>query len=291
MNRFFTLLLVASCFTAVGQVPDYVPTDGLVGWWPLNGDAVEAFSGSLNGENFGAASEVDRFGVSEGALLFADDTLIVNGGGQLPTGSDSRSMSFWLQSATISAPSNRDVLGWGTQTTLGRFGFTLYDGYPYFVSQNADFYGNEFIERRSWHHICLTYDGEVVRMYIDGNLDESEPKPLATTNDGPLVVGRSPFVHTGLTYYDGGLDDLGIWDRSLTQIEVTQLFSGPATLLGCTDSTACNFNPDANVEDGTCHWNCQFCHDGTIWDESLFKCVWSTMSPLAVGSLTATETT
>ena len=38
MNRFFTLLFAASCLTAVGQVPDYVPTDGLVGWLPLNGD-------------------------------------------------------------------------------------------------------------------------------------------------------------------------------------------------------------------------------------------------------------
>ena len=32
MNRFFTLLLAASCLTAVGQVPDYVPTDGAVAW-------------------------------------------------------------------------------------------------------------------------------------------------------------------------------------------------------------------------------------------------------------------
>ena len=32
MNRFFTLLLAASCLTAVGQVPDYVPTNGLEAW-------------------------------------------------------------------------------------------------------------------------------------------------------------------------------------------------------------------------------------------------------------------
>jgi hypothetical protein len=41
MNRFFTLLLAASCLTAVGQVPDYVPTEGLVGWWPFDGDGVD----------------------------------------------------------------------------------------------------------------------------------------------------------------------------------------------------------------------------------------------------------
>ena len=39
MNRFFTLLLAASCLTAVGQVPDYVPTEGLVAWYPFSGSA------------------------------------------------------------------------------------------------------------------------------------------------------------------------------------------------------------------------------------------------------------
>ena len=42
---------------------------------------------------------------------------------------------------------------------------------------------------------------------------------------------------------------------------------------GCTDSEACNYDVDANLDDGSCHFNCQFCHDGTVWDEDLFKCV------------------
>ena len=42
---------------------------------------------------------------------------------------------------------------------------------------------------------------------------------------------------------------------------------------GCTDSEACNYDVDANLNDGSCHFNCQFCHDGTVWDEDLFKCV------------------
>ena len=42
---------------------------------------------------------------------------------------------------------------------------------------------------------------------------------------------------------------------------------------GCTDTLACNFDADAALDDGSCHFNCQFCHDGTVWDEDLFKCV------------------
>ena len=47
MNRFFTLLLAASCLTTVGQVPDYVPTDGLVAWWGFSGNASD-LSGNGN---------------------------------------------------------------------------------------------------------------------------------------------------------------------------------------------------------------------------------------------------
>ena len=43
--------------------------------------------------------------------------------------------------------------------------------------------------------------------------------------------------------------------------------------MGCTDSLACNFSEESTCDDGSCHFNCQFCHEGTVWDEDLFKCV------------------
>ena len=60
MNRFFTLLLSAFCLTAVGQLPDYVPTDGLVGWW-LNGSGADL---SGNGFEFDFTDVVTTDGVN-----------------------------------------------------------------------------------------------------------------------------------------------------------------------------------------------------------------------------------
>ena len=61
MNRFFTLLLAASCLTAVGQVPDYVPTDGLVGWWNFDGQLCSE-SGDHCFDGFGDFEFVDLEG-------------------------------------------------------------------------------------------------------------------------------------------------------------------------------------------------------------------------------------
>ena len=69
MNRFFTLLLAASCLTAVGQVPDYVPTDGLEAWYPLDGNADDA-SGNLNqGSLTMVVGAENRFGQESSALF------------------------------------------------------------------------------------------------------------------------------------------------------------------------------------------------------------------------------
>ena len=68
MNKLFTLLLSASCFTATAQVPDYVPTDGLVGWFDFAGDADNGLEDGVNGESSEVGFGPDRFGNPSSAL-------------------------------------------------------------------------------------------------------------------------------------------------------------------------------------------------------------------------------
>ena len=70
MSRFFTLLFAASCLTAVGQVPDYVPTEGLVAWYPLDGNAVDLSGSNADGILNGPEAALDRFNVESSALAF-----------------------------------------------------------------------------------------------------------------------------------------------------------------------------------------------------------------------------
>ena len=42
---------------------------------------------------------------------------------------------------------------------------------------------------------------------------------------------------------------------------------------GCTDSESCNYNPDANLDDSSCHDLCQYCYDGTVWNEEVYACI------------------
>ena len=61
-------LLAAS--SAFAQVPSYVPTNGLVGWWPFNGNANDESGLGNNGIVSGSTLTSDRFGNANSAYLF-----------------------------------------------------------------------------------------------------------------------------------------------------------------------------------------------------------------------------
>ncbi len=56
--------------TAFSQIPNYVPSNGLVGWWPFNGNANDESGNGNQGTVNGATLTVDRFGIANQAYGF-----------------------------------------------------------------------------------------------------------------------------------------------------------------------------------------------------------------------------
>jgi hypothetical protein len=91
-----------------------------------------------------------------------------------------------------------------------------------------------------------------VELYVDGQLIGIGNHELqgAATASLPLTIGH--FATTG-EYFDGIIDEVGIWNRALTQEEI-ELLALNLNISGCTDSSACNFNPEAIWDNGTCDY-------------------------------------
>ncbi len=88
----------------------------------------------------------------------------------------------------------------------------------------------------SWHHLAAVYNGAAgaagtAKIYWDGVLmdthtgDDGTPGTGLTGNVTAGQVARMG-NDTGTSYYAGALDDLGVWNRALTDAEVAYIASG-----------------------------------------------------------------
>ena len=75
---FFALLFINQHIVA--QVPSYVPTDGLVAYYPFNGNANDESGNGNNGTIDGASLTVDRFSNTNSAFKFdgIDNSITTN---------------------------------------------------------------------------------------------------------------------------------------------------------------------------------------------------------------------
>ena len=77
-----------------------------------------------------------------------------------------------------------------------------------------------------WHHVVMTFEsGDAVRLYLDGNkVDET----AVATDD--TLVSRASQVALGAPaqlnrlFFEGRIDDARIYNRSLSESEVIDLF-------------------------------------------------------------------
>ena len=100
-NYLFVLLAILFTMNVMAQnIPSYLPKDGLVGFWPFNGNANDESGNGNHGTVNGATLTNDRNGVSNSAYNFdgLDDFISTNYSGIL--GSSSRSVSFWAKQSS-----------------------------------------------------------------------------------------------------------------------------------------------------------------------------------------------
>jgi hypothetical protein len=67
-------------------------------------------------------------------------------------------------------------------------------------------------------------EGGEVRFYVDGEIEGTGPAPAIESNDFPMMIGENPDAR-GRTW-SGIIDDVGIWDRPISEDEVAKIWNG-----------------------------------------------------------------
>jgi hypothetical protein len=216
-----------------------IPTNGLVGAWIFNGNANDITGNNNNGMVYGASLVPDRCGNLNSAYSFdgVNDyiQLLTTG----PTGTVSRSLSFWTRS-TSTALSPMVAFDYGASTGNGDVFQMVFNyscpGVGIDVSNQALIRGNKCLMNGVWHHIAAVYNASLstqinsVVFYIDGVVQPSISCFITGTNGNintssanPITIGKHIFDMG--RFFDGSLDDFYLYNRPLTSAEVQQLYS------------------------------------------------------------------
>ncbi|WP_436934691.1 LamG domain-containing protein [Halovenus marina] len=83
---------------------------------------------------------------------------------------------------------------------------------------------NPTIPTGEWVHLAGTYDGETLRLYIDGQLAATQSVPYDILQPAPARVGADLRPqYDGDSEFDGRIDDMWVFDRALDANEIEYL--------------------------------------------------------------------
>ena len=213
-------------------------TTGSLAYWNLNDDGsggVSLVDSTGNGYTLTNQDGVTLgSGIIGGGAVFTDaigDQSLYNNS-VLGVGNGAASTSFWINPTTYGTGGFSDYAGapfsYNYDTSSGWLFIFNTDGNLRLFNGNLAYQSIAVIPLNAWTHICVTRDeSSNVNFYINGSLDGSftESSYINTTYS---IFGRPIDQSSGVLHYNGIVDETGIWNRALSQTEVTALYNGGA---------------------------------------------------------------
>lgn len=171
----------------------------------------------------------------------AGDMLVLDGTGDSVqvsgykgvTGNAARTISAWIKTTGDDVA----IVSYGTNAAGQKFVFRVQTtngvaGAIRLEVNSGYIVGSTVVNDGNWHHVAFTFDpsdGSSVqngKLYVDGQLESISASQSITLNTGTaqdVRIGTDPFSTT--RDFPGSIDDVAIWSRALTAVEIEQLYN------------------------------------------------------------------
>ena len=233
------------CLPVLAQIPSYVPVSGLQCYYPFNGNGNDASVLNNHLTNNGAVLTTDRFGSTDAAYNFNGSTqyLIRNTPSFTFNPTSTFTVSLWYNrtnTASVGIPIMHATTAAGNFIWIFQAGSTTMN-FGTNKQQSAWIWAQSTTTTSVWTHIVLVYNAGAMTLYKDNVLVASATFTHTNVTSAvlPLYVGRG----VSGNYFNGKIDDIGIWNRCLSACEINDLFTATNTLTTVSagpDLYACN---------------------------------------------------
>ena len=210
-----------------------LPSD-LIGYWPLDGTIHDAVSGTTTtcvgtlcpiaqvAGHLGAAMRFDGVDdcvdlVNTGQMKPAQFTISIWANEDTPLGARECQVSKRADNT-----SGQPVNSWQLETTAtpAQEAWTTYHGG---AANDQMTSGLTAVQATTWQHIVGTYDGLNERFYIDGVQQNAAGNSSPIYFDGHDIMLGCDDNNGNSEHYQGMLDELRIYSRALSQVEIQAL--------------------------------------------------------------------
>jgi hypothetical protein len=198
-------------------------SNGLVGYYPFNGNANDESANSYDGAVNGASLTSDRFGTPSKAYLF-------NGSSNYLSLSHSydllpRTVSLWFYVTEINTTQSVMYSSDNQNLTHGMtaISFKKINNVNKVIYNVADIIDTADITMNEWHHTVITVNSGTTSIYLDCNLlNAYSITTYYHSMDGSTsdVIGSSRSISL---FYKGKVDDIRIYNRVLNSDELDSL--------------------------------------------------------------------
>ena len=221
--------------------------DNLVAYYPFTGNASNAAGAAGQGTlQNGATFGTDRLGAANSALSTDGVNDYVGLASLATSGIGDFTVSTWFKLAAFN-PGGRsyivDLRGDGSEPNQTAALFIDNSGGNMNVGYYTDVPGQGTVQLfynagsglGVWHQLVMTRAGGTLRGYFDGNTTPVVSSAVGA-NAMTWTVARigtfSAQNGAGDYWYNGGIDDVGLWTRALAATEVNTLFTTGVPALG-----------------------------------------------------------
>jgi len=208
-----------------------IPIDGLVAYYPFNGNANDESGNGNNGiTNGGMSWGIDRFGNENGAASFNGTNAYISipNSFSIQSPTNALTISSWIYINNFYngvAP----VCHKSNTTEYGQYGIQIYnrDGAWAFHETtqrgSSTVSGSYIFQKGEWYHLAISWDGNTIKYFINDVLNGTRTLIGPLIMDSfPLEIGRDTPGQT--EYLNGRLDDFRIYNHALSDTEIQALF-------------------------------------------------------------------
>ena len=194
-----------------------------VGLWHFEGNADDTSGNNNNGAVNGASLVAGRVGNEAYSFDGSNDFIEVPHDPSLTVGSEV-SISLWVYLNSIGPYEGMVCKG----INQGQYWIGLDSGGGGEFSFGTYYWTNKVTSNTAlstgrWYHIAAVYDNGDVSLYLDGQLDKQQSVGWSlTANTEALTFGVDKPGSD--EYLDGVLDEIAIWSRPLSSLEVNNLY-------------------------------------------------------------------